>query len=65
MKSYYIALPIGFYCGTGRNQSTTSLRFATRFNSLHEAIEKGKQVTNLLKVDNFTVLTTVLGGNAS
>ena len=60
--SYYIALPIGFYCETGRNVMTTSLRFATRFDSGFSAAKKGKEIRDSMQLDNFVVLQVSLTG---
>lgn len=60
--SYYLALPIGFYCETGRNVMTTSLRFATRFDSGYSAAKRGKEIQAAMQLDNFVVLQVSMTG---
>lgn len=55
----YIALPIGFYCKEGRNKQTTSLRYATGFESWRAANEAAMELARELNLKSYTVISTL------
>ncbi len=55
----FIALPIGFYCRTGRNKQTTSIRYASPFATWKEAAEEAKVVSAELNLSSYTIICSL------
>jgi hypothetical protein len=55
---FYITLDTGFYCESGKSFKTTSLRFATSFNSFTEAWNKAKKLQEFNQTKTFAIINS-------